>query len=149
MNRYTIDEIISKAISKEEEISSLYQDLSRRVQDARARILLKELSEEELRHKQKLQDFQKKKQEPGTGTKTIEDQHITSFLEKPNLNKYADLKEVLLSTIKDEEETHLFYISWAESMLEEESAVLLKKLAEEELRHRAKIEGIYKDMFSN
>jgi len=149
MKSYTMDEIIQRAIGKEEEASSLYQDLSRRVTDPAARVLLKELSGEELKHKQRLQDFQKKKADIGLGIKSLEDQRISDFLEKPAINKYADAKDVMLAAIKDEEDTRFFYNSWAEFIIENEDVSgLLKKLGEEELKHKVKLEERYRQVFS-
>ncbi|OIO01255.1 hypothetical protein COY52_04495 [Candidatus Desantisbacteria bacterium CG_4_10_14_0_8_um_filter_48_22] len=149
MKSYAMDEIIQRAIGKEEEVSSLYQDLSRRITDPATRNLLKELSGEELKHKERLQDFQRRKADIGLGIKSLEDKRISDFLEKPVINKYADAKDVMLAAIKDEEDTRVFYVSWAEFIIENEDvAGLLKKLGEEELKHKARLEERYKQVFS-
>lgn len=147
MEGFNLKEIFNRAIAKEEEASSLYQDLSRRVEDQGARVLLKKLSSEELKHKEKLKEIQKIKPDTISQARKIEDPRITDFLAKSSLDKYSSVQNVLQSAIKEESDAQNFYLSWAESTLEENIAVLLKELADEELKHKVKLEKMYEDLF--
>lgn len=147
MVSFTLKEIFNRAIGKEEEVGSLYQDLSRKVADSDARTLLKKLASEELKHKEKLKEIQRIRADATSQEKKIEDPKISDFLTKPSLNKYASIQTILQSVIKEEAEAGNFYLSWSESTLEENVADLLKMLADEELKHKIKLEKMYEEMF--
>ncbi len=138
-------ELVAKAAEEEEKSYKFYMDAINLTNDAAAKIWLKELAEEEIKHKEMLQSFDTSKItkfEPGE----IQDLHITEFLVDKDVTDIKDFQDVLIVAMKKEQKAYNFYVSMAQSSDNEDMRNLCKILAQEELKHKHKIELYYDDI---
>lgn len=140
-----VKELITKAAKSEDESYKFYMDAIDLTEDASAKVWLKELAEEEIKHKEMLQNFDTSKItkfEPGK----IQDLHITEFLVDKDIADIKDFQDVLIVAMKKEQKAYNFYVSMAQSSNNIEMRDLCKILAQEELKHKHKIELYYDDI---
>ncbi|MDR4509954.1 MAG: ferritin family protein [Candidatus Brocadiaceae bacterium] len=139
-----VKELIKKAAEHEEKSYKFYMDAIKLVDDAAAKIWLKELAEEELKHKDMLENF-----DPATISKfkptKIQDLHIAEFLVDKDVTEIKDFQDVLIVAMKNEQKAYHFYVSMGKSTDSEDMRNLCKILAQEELKHKHKIEVYYDD----
>lgn len=139
-------EILARAVGKEQEACLFYKLYAGQVEDYGSKVLLEELAEEELRHKETLENFDEKKVE-GSRSEKIEDVRISDFLTGGLINREAKIRDVLIYAIKEEEAAHRFYSSWIGYLEDETISGILERLAREELKHKVKLERIYEELF--
>ncbi len=140
-----VKELIIKAAEEEDNSYKFYMDAINLTKDAAAKIWLKELAEEEIKHKEMLQNFDTSKItkfEPGE----TQDLHITEFLIDKDVTGIKDFQDVLIVAMKKEQKAYNFYVSMAQSSDNEDMRNLCKILAQEELKHKHKIELYYDDI---
>ena len=140
-----LKELIIKAAEEEENSYKFYMGAIDLTEDAAAKLWLKELAEEEIKHKEMLQKFDTfkiTKFEPGE----IQDLHITEFLIDKDVTDIKDFQDVLIVAMKKEQQAYNFYVSMAQSSDNEGMRNLCKILAQEELKHKHKIELYYDDI---
>jgi len=140
-----VKELINKAADEEERSYKFYMDARELTEDAAAKLWLKDLAGEEIKHKEMLQNFDAAKItkfEPGT----IQDLHITEFLVDKDVADINDFQDVLIVAMKKEQKAYNFYVSMSQSSDSEDMRNLCKFLAQEELKHKHKIELYYDDI---
>ena len=140
-----VKELIIKAAAEEDKSNKFYMDAIDLTEDTSARLWLKDLAGEELKHKEMLQNFDTSKItkfEPGE----IQDLHITEFLIDKDVTDIKDFQDVLIVAMKKEQKAYNFYVSMAQSSDNEDMRNLCKILAQEELKHKHKIELYYDDI---
>ncbi len=140
-----IKELVAKAAEEEEKSYKFYMDAIDLTQDAAAKIWLKDLAGEELKHKEMLLDFdisKISKFEPGE----TQDLHITEFLVDKDVSEIKSFQDVLIVSMKKEQKAYNFYVSMAQSSDNEDMKNMCKILAQEELKHKHKIELYYDDI---
>ena len=140
-----VNELIARAAEEEDKSYKFYMDAIDLTEDAAAKIWLKELAEEELKHKEMLQDFDNTKItkfEPGE----IQDLRITEFLTDKEVTDIKNFQDVLIVAMKKEQKAYNFYVSMAQSSDSENMKSLCKFLAQEELKHKHKIELSYDEI---
>ena len=140
-----VNELIARAAEEEDKSYKFYMDAIDLTEDAAAKIWLKELAEEELKHKEMLQDFDNTKItkfEPGE----IQDLRITEFLTDKEVTDIKNFQDVLIVAMKKEQKAYNFYVSMAQSSDSENMKSLCKFLAQEELKHKHKIELFYDEI---
>ncbi|MCF6148920.1 MAG: ferritin family protein [Candidatus Kuenenia sp.] len=140
-----VKELIEKAAKHEDESQRFYLDALKHVTDPAAQIWLKELAEEETKHKEMLQNFDTSKVmdfKPGE----TQDLHISEFLVDKDVSEIKDFQDVLIVAMKKEQKAYNFYVSMAQSTDNPEMRKMCKILAQEELKHKHKIEMAYDDM---
>ncbi len=140
-----VKELITKAAEEEEKSYKFYMDAIDLTEDAAARLWLKDLAGEEIKHKEMLQSFDTSKIikfEPGE----IQDLHITEFLIDKDVTGIKDFQDVLIVAMKKEQKAYNFYVSMSQSSDNEDMRNLCKILAQEELKHKHKIELYYDDI---
>ncbi|MBS1257375.1 MAG: hypothetical protein MAG551_00417 [Candidatus Scalindua arabica] len=140
-----VKELVVKAAKEEEKSYKFYMDAIDLTEDAAAKLWLKELADEEIKHKEMLENFdtsQITKFEPGE----IQDLHITEFLIDKDVSDIKTFQDVLIVSMKKEQKAYNFYVSMAQSSDNEDMRNLCKILAQEELKHKHKIELYYDDI---
>ncbi|MCF6157221.1 MAG: hypothetical protein E3K32_01310 [wastewater metagenome] len=139
-----IQEIVKQATEQEDRAHKFYMNALETVQDAAARAWIKELAEEELKHKKMLEalDVSKIKEfKPDD----IQDLHITEYLVDKEITEVKDAQDLLIVAMKKEQKSYNFYVSMAKSMNNGEVKKLCRMLAQEELKHKHKLELYYDD----
>lgn len=149
MSEWTLEKALNLAISMEEESIKLYSSAQVKVVNPGSRTLLKELVEEEKRHKSNLLQAKEdpgKIQEIGTLATIVQDLKIVDYLEKTSLSPEADYQDILIYAANREKATHDFYIEMAKRYRESQIGEMFANLAQEELRHKYRLEVEYDDV---
>jgi rubrerythrin len=149
MSGWTLDKALNLAVSMEEQSIKLYTSAQDIAVNPGSKQFLKELVEEEKSHKTKIlqaMEDPSKVEEIGGLDKKIQDMKIVDELVPTSLSPEADYQEILIYAAKREKETHDFYISLAEKNLETKIGKMFARLAQEELRHKYRLELEYDDV---
>ncbi len=144
MKDKNLEEVIGIAIKREEEAYAFYRDLFNRVQDKTAQETLEFLAEEEKKHR----EFLIRYRDGGYTTtalrmSTIVEYHIAEHLEKPDLDKNMESKDVYLVAAHRELNSYNFYTALAKIQPAGEVKNMLLRIAGEELKHKEKVEYLY------
>ncbi len=139
-----LEEVIGLAIRREEEAYAFYRDLYNRVQDKIAQETLEFLAGEEKKHREFLVRYRYGGYESASlRMNTVVDYHIAEHLEKPDIVKNMESKDVYLVAAHRELASYNFYTSLAEIQPAGEVKDILLKIASEELKHKEKVEYLY------
>jgi rubrerythrin len=149
-----LKKILEGAIRIEEESYALYTRAQGMAKLPSSKILLRELAEAELNHKQKLIAIKEGSasvywagvSELGSETGEIEDLKIVDYMQDTTLSEDAGYTAILIYAAKREKITYEHYRSLAEGPFARyfpQAGELFSKLAEEELIHKNKIEREY------
>lgn len=140
-----VKEIIKQAAEQEEKAYKFYTDALKFVKDAAAKLWIKELAAEEVKHKEMLQKFDVSKIRKFKPDK-VQDLHIAEYLVDKDVTEIKDFQDVLIVAMKKEQKSYNFYVSMAKSTDNADMKKLGKILAQEELKHKHKIELYYDDI---
>ena len=139
--------ILEAAIKIEEQSYALYTMAQEKVKYSSSKKFLKELAQEELKHKEKLLailENREKLSELGSQAK-VQDLKIVDVMKNTALSEDADYQRILLYAAKLEKATYEYYSSLALGLEGTEAGNLFSKLAQEELTHKNKLEREYDD----
>lgn len=137
-------DILGLAITKEQEAFDFYIDLAKMAADKQAKDALEYVAGEEKKHKEFLVGYRDK----GIGAAgfkpgTVVDYKIAEHLQAPDPKPGIEQKDVYLLAAHREKNAHEFYISLAAVHPDGEAKNVLLKMAEEELKHKEKMEYYY------
>lgn len=107
---------------------------------------LKELAQEELKHKEKLLAMMENKEkilELGSKAKKVQDLKIVDVMKDTALSEDADYQRILVYAAKREKATYEHYNSLAQGLEGTDAGDLFSKLAQEELTHKNRLEREY------
>ncbi len=136
--------LLEKAIQKEQESYDFYMDLYGRVDDLAARETLKFVAAEEQQHKENLLKYREGKYGPEALPLTaVVDYRIAEYLMRPDVEKNMQSKEAYLVAAHREKISHEFYLSLANLQPEGQVKDFFLRMAQEELRHKEKMEYLY------
>jgi rubrerythrin len=144
--------ILKEAISMEEESCELYLTAQKKAKLSSSKSFLKELAETELEHKKKLAGMISNKTQILTlgnqRGKSLEDLRIVDYMKDvASLSEDANYQEILTYAAQREKRTHDYYTSLAKKFQGTRVGELFQMLAEEELKHKIKIEEEYDNTF--
>jgi rubrerythrin len=136
--------IIDAAIEKEEEAYAFYRGLYEKTEDRSAKDALSFIAGEEKKHKEFLLKYKEGfyGQCILSGRETIE-QKVAEHMARPDIKKDMIGADVYLVAAHREMASHEFYKGLAELHAEGEVKNLLLGMAQEELRHKEKMEYLY------
>jgi rubrerythrin len=140
-----VKEIIKQAAQQEDRAYKFYTDSLKIVKDAAAKVWIKELAEEELKHKKMLENFDASKIKSFKPGK-VQDLHITEYLVDKDISEVKDFQDLLIVAMKKEQKSYNFYVGMAKSTSDADIKKLCKILAQEELKHKHKLELYYDDI---
>ena len=139
-----VAEFIGIAIQREIEAYEFYRALGRKVNDKSAKEALDLLANEEKRHREFLEAYQAGKLGPeALRLNEVVDYKIAEYLEKPDLQKNVESKDVYLVAAHRELNSYNFYAGLAAIHPRGEIKEMLTKMASEEKRHKEKVEYLY------
>lgn len=139
-----LEYLLDIAIRNEEEAYDFYIDLQNRVDDKEVKETLSFLAEEEKKHKDILVKYKQGGFGPETlNLDTVVDYKIAEHVEKPVLEKNMDSKDVYLVAAEKELNAYNFYKALADIEPVGEVKDLLLKMANEEMKHKEKVEYLY------
>ena len=142
---WTWENAIDRAILMEEQSHSLYVSALKKARSPGSRTLLSGLADEELTHKAKLEEVKETKSWEQLGSKAggIVDLEILDRVGDVRLSEDATYEEILIFAGKREKETREYYLELGTRLSETDAGDIFGKLAEEELRHKQRIEKEY------
>jgi rubrerythrin len=144
MEAQSLQSLIEIAIKNEEEARVFYLGLHDLVKDSLAKETLTFLAGEELAHKEFLQGYLKgEKKINALGMDTPVDYHIAQYAEKPDPKKDLNSSEVYLVAAHREWNSYNFYKGLASMQPEGEAREMLLTMANQELKHKEKVEYLY------
>jgi len=144
ISRWTIEDVLNRALSMEKQSYDLYIWAINRVTSPGIKKFLKELAQEELNHKEKISNVLKdRKKIAEIGREEVEDLKIVDWLKDTKLSKDTTYQEILIYAGKREKETYEYYGNISEKFKDNNIGKLFSKLAQEELKHKNKIEREY------
>lgn len=140
----TIADIIDLAIQREEEAYHFYMDIHSKVQDAGVRDTLEFIAGEEKKHKAFLVGYR----EGNYGADALRmadviEYRVAEYLEEPEISKESSSHDVYLIAAHRESRSHQFYSELANMHTDSELKTMLAKMANEELKHKEKMEYLY------
>ena len=144
MKNMTLESLIALAIKNEEEAYESYMELHNLVEDKEAKDTLKFLAQEEKQHKAYLVKYR----DGGFRGSTLSmnaavDYKIAQQEEKPEIGKDVRTREVYLIAANKELNAAQFYQDLAKMHPDGDVKDLLLGMAQQELRHKEKVEYLY------
>jgi rubrerythrin len=144
MKDITVSEVIDKAIQREEEAYAFYMDIFNKIEDQSAKDTLEWVAAEEKKHKQFLVDYRDGKFGTSALRKTdVVDYHIAEYQEEPEISEDMQREDVFLIASHREKRSHQFYLGLSEIHPTGEVRDMLVRMANEELKHKEKMEYLY------
>lgn len=139
-----LSHFIEVAIGREEDAYAFYMDLYEKVEEEAARETLKWIADEEMKHRQFLVDYR----DGNIKAKALRMSDVTyykiaEYQEEPEPDKDIDSSRIFLLAAHRELNSHKFYSELAELHPEGDVKTMLLKMANEELKHKEKMEYLY------
>jgi rubrerythrin len=144
MKNKSLEAVLEKAIKNEEAAFQFYMNLYKTVEDKMAKSTLVFLADEERKHREYLIKYrdgvypENPVAMPEEGTAKIKE-----FADKPVLKKTARDKDIYLVAAERELHAYNLYKKLAEMHPAGEVKELLSRMANEELKHKEKMEYLY------
>ena len=136
--------LIDTAIRREEDAYAFYTDLQGRASDAAVKDSLEFIAEEEKKHKA----FLVKYREGGFNTSSLRLSEVTYYQiaehqKEPDTGESMSSADVYLVASHREARSHKFYTELANLQTDAAARSMLLKMANEELKHKEKMEYLY------
>ena len=142
-----MNDILATAIAREEAAYAFYTELGRTVADAQARETLAFIAEEERRHKAFLVDYRDGKY--GDRPMRMADvtyYKIAEYQQEPEIKPDMPPQDVFLVAAHREQRSYAFYTEMASLHPAGPTRDLLLRIANEELRHKEKMEYLFSNV---
>jgi len=139
-----VADVIQLAIQREEEAYEFYMDIHDKVQDPSVKDTLAFIAGEEKKHRNFLVEYR----DGNHGMDTLRmadvvDYKIAEYLEEPEVDADTRSQDVYLIAAHREGRSHQFYTGLAGMHSDGELKAMLLKMANEELKHKEKMEYLY------
>ena len=146
MQSETIESILKKAANKEQGSYLIYKNAASRAKDVQIKTTLSKFAEEELKHKQAIEDFNIET----LSSKEIEieetsRQGISEYLTSTDegLSEDSDFNDILVYAAKREKKAFEFYSNMSKQVDDAGLKNLFVWLAQEESKHKEDIEALF------
>ena len=144
-NFNSIEEILDFAINKEYEARDFYKEWSAKVKNETLKDVLLSFANEEQKHANLIIDVKNgKKFKPIE--KKITDMKIAEYIVDVEPSKEMDYQEALIIAMKREKAAFKLYTDLANSSEHENIKELFNALAQEEAKHKLRLETIYDEI---
>lgn len=144
MEDQRLDKVIETAIRREEEAYTFYKDIAGRVDDKSAKETCEWIAAEEQKHRQFLVDYRKGKYGPGPLRMTdVVLYKIAEHQEEPEVEMEIKRSDLFLVASHRELRSYRFYTDLAQQHDDGELKDMLLRIANEELKHKEKMEYLY------
>ena len=139
-----LGEVIDMAIKREEEAFDFYMEILKNVKDADVKDTLKFIAGEEEKHKAFLVRFREGNYSADAMRMSEHvDYKLAEYLEEPEIENSTSSEQVYLVASHREARSHRFYSELANLQPEGDVKGMLVKMANEELKHKEKMEYLY------
>ena len=148
MNFESLNDVLTFAIRREHDARELYLMFRNMVKDAGAKALLEDLANQELGHKQLLENALKKGNvELIGGKKEVRDLHLSDYMVTEDIGPGSSPQNVMLYAMKKEQEAYNMYHMLVGNYEGTEIEELFSRLAQQELHHKEILEREYEEHF--
>ena len=140
----TVGEILDMAIRREEVAYDFYMDIYGKVAEETVRETVEFIAREEKKHKAFLVSYKEGKY--GTDSLRMADvveYRLAEYLEEPEVSQGSSAEDVYLIAAHREARSHQFYSELAGMHTDSNLKGMLEKMANEELKHKEKMEYLY------
>jgi len=140
----TVAEILDMAIKREEVAYDFYMGIYNEVDNASVKDTVEFIADEEKKHKAFLVSY--KEGEYGTDSLRMADvveYKLAEYLEEPEVSQTSSIEDIYLVAAHREGRSHQFYSELANMHDDSELKTMLHKMANEELKHKEKMEYLY------
>lgn len=144
MNFESFEEIMGYAISKEKEAAAFYEEVANQERYSGAREIFNDFAKEERGHQAKLEGFSEENIELYKVEK-IPDLKISDYLVDMEYEHGMSYSDILRLASKREEKALKFYTDFSEKTGDQEHKKLFQVLAQEEAKHKLKLETLLDD----
>jgi rubrerythrin len=139
-----VSDILEIAIKREEEAYDFYMDIHANVADPSVKETLEFIAGEEKKHKAFLVSYRDGNfGASGLRMSDVDEYKIAEYLEEPEVAADMKPEDVYLVASHREQRSHLFYTELAHLHADGEPQEMLLKMANEELKHKEKMEYLY------
>jgi rubrerythrin len=139
-----LSEVIDLAIQREEEAYDFYMDIFNKLEDPGIKDTIHFIAGEEKKHKAFLVNYREGDYAPDALRMTdVVDYKISKYLEEPEITKETKREDIYLIASHRELRSHRFYTELANMHDETYLKDMLVKMANEELKHKEKMEYLY------
>lgn len=138
----SVDEILDFAIGNEEKAFKFYTDLSRKMENPHMQKVFEEFASEEEKHREKLVEV-KEGNLLVPAKEKVTDLKISDYLVDVEENPEMDYREALTVAMKKEKKAFQLYNDLAETTDNENVKNLFMFLAQEEAKHKLRLEIEY------
>ncbi len=140
----TVGEILDMAIKREEVAYDFYMDIMHKVDDASVKDTVEFIAGEEKKHKAFLIAYKEGKY----GAKSLRmadvvEYKLAEYLEEPEISHNSSSEDIYLVASHREARSHQFYSELANLHSDSDLKSMLLKMANEELKHKEKMEYLY------
>jgi len=140
----TVADILDMAIQREEAAYGFYMDICDKVDDAGVKDTVAFIAGEEKKHKAFLVSYQEGKYGADSlRMSAVVEYKIAEYLEEPEIEKDSSREDIYLVAAHREARSHLFYTELANLHAGSDLKTMLLKMANEELKHKEKMEYLY------
>jgi len=138
--------LIEMAIGREEEAYDFYMDLAAKLSDPAMKDTILFIAGEEKKHKAFLENYREEMTQPGQ--KTLRMTEVTYYKiaeheKEPAVDENMPRENVFLIAAHRELRSHNFYTALADAHPEGKTRQMLLTMANEELKHKEKMEYLY------
>lgn len=144
----SFERLVSLAIEREVEAYDFYMQALKRAELSSSAKLLRELAEQELGHRKKLEAALKQGVCGTFACKTVAQfnkMDLDRYLAAIPLTPSSSPQDVLIVAIKKEEAAHDFYKALSQLTADAPNRVVFDTLAGEELKHKERLQKLYDD----
>jgi rubrerythrin len=138
----SVDEVLDFAIREEEEAYAFYKGWKEKLTQPGSQKVFDELAKEELKHKVLLTDVKTGKKFQSASEK-ITDLKIAETVADAHASPDSDYQDALIISMKKEKEAFMLYSDLAALTTDDEIQALFRTLAQEEAKHKMKLEILY------
>jgi rubrerythrin len=140
----TVAEILDMAIQREEVAYDFYMDIYHKVSDASVKDTVEFIAREEKKHKAFLVGYQEGQYGADSlRMSEVVEYKLAEYLEEPEISKTSSSEQIYLVAAHRESRSHQFYAELANMHADSELKTMLQKMANEELKHKEKMEYLY------
>jgi len=140
----TVAEVLEMAIRREENAYDFYMDIHSKVQDAGVRDTVEFIAGEEKKHKAFLVAYRDGNYGADALRMTdVVEYKIAEYLEEPEISQDSRSQDIYLIAAHREGRSFQFYSELANMHADGELQTMLIKMANEELKHKEKMEYLY------
>lgn len=144
MDLNSLDEILEFALEREDAAYRLYLNAAKKTANPSARKIFEELAEQEAGHKRLILKLDKEKI-AGYTFVNVPDLGISEYLVDLPYDESMTYQEILVFAMKNEEKACRFYQEAVKMTDDPELRKLLDMLANEERKHKFRLESLYEE----